>query len=532
MQTSDTSVAVADAFDDDTYDRFRASVRERFARTAPRANAVFATSVIGLFQVYLDALPDEVRQHHNCNTCRRFIETYGQLVLIDENGATHSLLWDEFSTPQPYFAAVRAMRLAVESARVTGVFLAETTTWGIAETGDWTHLAVDATDFQQFINRSSVLSPGQAMAAKREDFHTLRRALSEFNADTLAQAVLLLRQDALYRSEKVLGMAEWLLQLKEGIADKPHGVVHNLLWRVVATAPAGFCTPRSSMIGTLLEDLVSGKSLEAVKASFAAKMRPDQYQRPQAAPKAGNIAQAERMVEQMGIVPALSRRYARLDEIQAVWHPAPPADEKPATGGVFGHLVPKGKEKATAAGPATTTMTWEKFARTVLPDALSIECHIPTQGAFYAFATASDPDAAPILQWDREGQRNPFSVYTYVRGSLARDWNLSSDTWAPVNALTLRPHQWFSDEFKHQQKDAFAIIDQCLDVRGGSSLCLFPEILRSELHPVRATIEAYSNRGKMEGKEDASACGLRVIGARLRVTSKAGVAIYEIDRWD
>ena len=48
----------------------------------------------------------------------------------------------------------------------------------------------------------------------------------------------------------------------------------------------------------------------------------------------------------------------------------------PASGGVFGHLTPKAKP----ANPLTLpqqTMTWEKFARTVLPDAISIEAQVP-----------------------------------------------------------------------------------------------------------------------------------------------------------
>jgi hypothetical protein len=71
------------------------------------------------------------------------------------------------------------------------------------------------------------------------------------------------------------------------------------------------------MIGTLLEDIHVGLPFDDFKAKFAAKMHPLQYQRPQAAPKVGAIAQAEKLVEQLGIVRSLKRRFARLDDLDS-----------------------------------------------------------------------------------------------------------------------------------------------------------------------------------------------------------------------
>src|SRR5690606_31045341 len=105
-----------------------------------------------------------------------------------------------------------------------------------------------------------------------------------------------------------------------------------------------------------------------VAHSFAAKMHPLQYQRPQAAPTAGAIAAAERLVEQMGIAPALRRRFARLDEIEALWRPAAEPEPAESAGGVFAHLTPKGKIPTRELELPATTMTWEKFQRTVLQD--------------------------------------------------------------------------------------------------------------------------------------------------------------------
>src|SRR6185437_11657230 len=112
--------------------------------------------------------------------------------------------------------------------------------------------------------------------------------------------------------------------------------------------------------GTLLEDIAAGMSFEAVKARFAAKMRPDVYQRPQAAPAAGNIRRAEQIVEALGIAASLPRRYARVDELRdkALWLPRPKT-AAPA-GGVFGHLTPRAATPTTSLVAKVPPMTWEK----------------------------------------------------------------------------------------------------------------------------------------------------------------------------
>ncbi len=89
------------------------------------------------------------------------------------------------------------------------------------------------------------------------------------------------------------------------------------------------------MIGTLMEDIQAGLRFAEVKAKFDAKMDPLLYQRPQAAPSAGNIAQAEKVVQALASAGALQRRFARLKDIQALWTRR--VSRCPPSGGVFAH---------------------------------------------------------------------------------------------------------------------------------------------------------------------------------------------------
>ena len=80
------------------------------------------------------------------------------------------------------------------------------------------------------------------------------------------------------------------------------------------------------------------------------------------------------------------------------------------------------------------------------------------------------------------------------------------------------------------------MIDGARDSRN-ASLVIFPETLRSDLHSVRATVEAFSKAGKLVGVEEASANGLLLSkgstwNAQLRVTSSGSQQTYRLDRWD
>ena len=518
----------------DGYDAFLAHVSESFLDICGDGGVpLFTTDVEGLWGLYLDGFADPAdRQHHTCHACRHFIERFGGLVTIDALGRTASATWREDGTPEHFRPAVAAMAKAVSRARVTGVFLSSDKTWGTPTTGAWHHLAVRPPTVMRL--RRALLTAGQAMAEKREDFRTVVRALEEFTLPHLDTALTLLKTDALYRSEKVLGQAEWLRDLHVARAEA-RATKANVVWRAVATAPAGFCHPRSSMIGTLLEDIAAGKDYDDVARAFAAKMHPLAYQRPQAAPTAGAIAAAEKVFQQMGAAGALARRFARVDEVQALWRPAPPKAERPAGGGVFGHLQPKGSTPPPAMRIPAQTVTWSKFEATVLPTAERIELLAPMHDNYAALVTAVDPDAPPILQWDREDARNPVSWYVWNGGSPASQWGLRAGQFHEVSAVTLKPSMW-GGGCEHQGKGVLFLIAAAQETRNAGA-ALFPEILKSEFHGVRSVIEAYSRGATIEGISEPHAAGLMLAaGSSWNVTVRVWVAgrplDYRMDRWD
>ena len=145
----------------------------------------------------------------------------------------------------------------------------------------------------------------------------------------------------------------------------------------------------------------------------------------------------------------------------------------------------------------------------------------------------------PSFQWDNEEQRNPFSWYVYVGMSMPADWDLTPGP-VDVTAICLQPSMWFSPEKAgHQGESVILILNGAVDRREAGN-AIFPETLKADLHGIRPTIRAYSRSAKLEGREEASACGLRLAkdqkawqSVRLIVTDGNGNRTgYDLDRWD
>lgn len=520
---------------DDDFPEMSRATRLSVAEAKP---PFFRTDVPDIFELYLQGFSVETRQTYNCHCCRRFLENYGALVTLDESGQARSLFWSKSEhAPTAYQPSIEILRSVVEQAPIDGVFYDGEEVWGSSDTPDkkrgitWSHFSVGAP--QRF--RHPLLSASQKMAEVREERGMLIRALAEFPRDAIAKAHQLLQGEQLYRGEKTLGVAKWFLDLHDAVDGEKHKLHKDAkLWRAAALAPPGFCHVRSSMIGTLLEDIVAGMDFEAVKRRFADKMHPLQYQRATAPPSDANIAQAEKIVAELGTKGALARRFARIEDVQAMWAPRKAESEAPA-GGVFDHL--RGGARKSVSDVTGSQMTWDKFARTVLPTAETIEMLVPGRGNFIALVTATDPTAPPMLQWDREEQRNPVSWYVYHGGASASDFNLRAGSWCAVTAITRLPSTWFESKATHQGDGVILLLEGARDLRHRAGGGFFTECLRSEYHAVRRTLEAYMLSASIVGVEQATASGYDLrkgspMGATVRVTSNGIRTQYTIDRWD
>lgn len=533
----------AQMIDDPQYHAVLEAVATRFSLLSD-SSRIFSTDVndAAIWNAYLSGFTDlGERQHYNCNTCRHFLQRYGSLVIIHENGDYASAIWpaDDIVTGS-IARSIRNIHQLFRNVKITGMFNSAEKTLGSPVTGPWRHLAV--TQHDKNVHRSRLLSAYQVSAAKKQNFLDVTRAITEYKIEHLNQAVTILEADALYRGEKILGGMKWLRDLSNSWRAAYSSNRPNIIWRAIADAPEGFCHPRSGMTGTLLDDLAAGFSFDKAAARFKEKMHPLQYQRPQAAPSAGTIKQAEEMFAKLGAESALRRRYLQPHEIpEAVWRPKAEQPAPNAGTGIFSHLKPKGPVAPTPLNMPTTDITWRKFAETVLPKAISIKVSV-TAGRmpFFVLTTASVPDSYPLLQWDHEQQRNPTAWYTWMGGSSAREMSLPSNVYVPVYCITKMPHMWYGNDGKYSnQTQGVLICVQGAKESRNINAAIFPETLKSELHGVRSVIEAHSRSSRLEGDDYPE----HVVGLQLsdkgkndpvnvKVVVDSQEFSYRIDRWD
>ena len=528
---------------DDGYPRLEELVRGRVAGLGKEP--LFTTDAEGLFAAYLESLPPERRQHYNCHACRSFLDKFGGLTWINEEGEAYPVLWDEYQVPEFFAQAVGEVRRRVSAAKVTGVFYSSEKVWGRPETPDpkrgvaWTHLAA----VNPYLFAHPLKNASQVVAERREDFKMILGALDDYPQGVVEEAVRVLSADALTRSEKALGVAEWFLGLHQAVKSTSDSRrSRNIVWRAVATAPPGFAHVRSTVISTLLSDIVAGLPYESVRRRWAEKLHPLQYQRPSAAPSEGAIDQAEKAFEKLGAGRSLLRRYASLaDVLVKLWVPQPPlVEEQKESGGLFSHLR-SGSQEIKRLELPSKVMTWEKFRATILPGCKILEVQVPAHGNFYGLVTAEDPESPPILQWDGLAgyPRNPVSWYVYNGGSSSANWMAGwthpVSTWIKATAVFPGPSEWQEPEkFTHQSQRICFALEGCRDASWErSGLGIFPECLKAEYHAFRAVIEAHSRKGKISDYETGNANGLLLQrGDNALLTVRADGIVYTLDRWE
>lgn len=505
----------------------------------------------GLVDVWLALIPARLRAQYKCNACRAFIIRYGGLVTIDETGQRASVLW-RGKPPAEFDDAFKEMARLVESAPVDGVFVTDQRRLGTPSSPPtasghvWTHFSIQPV--QLWTGRT--LTADQRAAELRQDFLMISAALPLYSAATIDRAVALLESGTLARPEKARPHAKWLQGLHKAtdLSATPLRAA-ALIWRAVASAPAGFAHISSSVLGTLLDDIQADLPVSKIAARFADKMDPLQYQRPTAAPSDGQIKMAEGIMQKLESAGALRRRWATPFDLKFVWAqlalpaqvsslqdvPPPAAAPLPFGSGpfVFGHLKGKNKDALPDA-----MMTWTKFARDVLPKVTSLHVDVPAAGPFVALLAAADPAAPPIFQWDREEGRNTISWYFRHPRPPASAWGLKPGP-CRVIGVTLSPTMWGQAPLPNHARQVFFILEGARDMNP-STLAIFPECLRSEYHPIRKTIEEFSKRGKIEGDPSSAAAGIafqdasgsKPVSIRLIVGTGTTTQTITIDRWD
>ena len=295
---------------------FKKAVQDQFNKMA--AGGLFTTAVNkdDLWQTYLGSFPEGTnpifreRTEHDCQCCKQFIRACGNVVAIVDNKLT--TVWD-VKVDSFYQVVADAMAEKVHSAAVENHFLTPEAKLGTdfnhQQTGGgvikWSHFFVEVPS--KFIARGD--AAGTALSKYRSDKDVTKRGLEELPLSAIDTVIELIEQNSLYRGDEHLEGVKRFRKLKVSCDRLPTEARDNFCW----TARGGRI--RNTVIGSLLVDIAAGVELDAAVRSFETKVAPANYKRPTALVTKGMIENAQKKVEELGVAPALARRFAVADDL-------------------------------------------------------------------------------------------------------------------------------------------------------------------------------------------------------------------------
>lgn len=385
-----------------------------------KSSQVFVTNVDGdaLYQRYLSAFPEGTNPifkkttEHDCSCCRQFIRRAGNVVSVDDLGVVHTV-WDEAAeeAPYPYHVVASVLREVVTAADISDLFVVSLneTGFGAATTrsldGDgraitWTHLH---TGLIPTALRSA--SPGQVRGDYATSVQVMTRGFEELAPSALETVLSLIEANSLYRgAEHRHAVTQFMAAQAAFLAKKSRRAASLFAWRHAAGPAARF---RNTVIGTLVQDLSDGVDVEHAVKSFEQKVAPTNYKRTTAIITPAMVKNAMKTIEELGLEPALERRFARIGDISVndvLWVDGA---VKPAMKGGIGDVLMRAA-KATQGTKKdedrAEDITLDAFVARVLPEAASMEVLLKGEhlGNLASLTAPVHPEPRRLFRWDND----------------------------------------------------------------------------------------------------------------------------------
>lgn len=418
-------------------------LQAQFDRLCERGH-LFRSEVTGrqLWKAYMDGFGEDpifrspTSSQHNCNTCRNFIERYGNIVALDDELRIMTM-WDGDVTDE-YRESFRLMDDLLKGSQIAGAFVEtfdylnaapyeksnknaadfalgvasnvkqyteqEAKQFGVVEAGrvyTFNHLMVRLPRAFVAFDHESV---DAITAKKREDKVQLERGLKEIDVDTLLLVQDLIKQGSLLNGDAYLKKVESFTELAYRYANMApkgiRGLTDRWLWREAGTFP--YCRFRSELIGTLCTEIAEGKELERACQDWNKRVDPANYMKAKAPITQQMIDAARQFVTDNGYEQSFNRRCATMEDIKVcdILHAnAGDGTVKPVS--IFDGLKPTATRHKPADFKDVPEMGIDEFMRDVLPTATSVEAYLQNrmEKNFVTLTAPAAADSKPIFKW-------------------------------------------------------------------------------------------------------------------------------------
>lgn len=241
------------------------------------------------------------RMVHDCSCCKNFIRDIGRLVYFEGNELKS--IFTGLETGEAYDYALRNMEKAALEAGVETFFVPIQQKYGqdFNYEGD---LRFEHLFFEFPKAKVNAFKPYE----KLETLQLLIRAKAELSAETLGTVLELINNGLERGPEFRVPVTEFKKFLeKEMTAEE--------MYKTAFTTRREFAGFRNSVIGTLAQDIESGMELETAVFRFENKMDPRKFKKPRAVITEKTKELAVTTIKELGLEESLTRRAAKLDDL-------------------------------------------------------------------------------------------------------------------------------------------------------------------------------------------------------------------------
>ena len=362
-----------------------------------------------LWMGYLLSFPEgEERQSHNCNACKSFIRHMGKAVSIDPVTYEIKTFWDDVHTPGYEKTAADLAKLVKEAA-ICNIFMQDMNEFHGCDhniqrlpdgsTRQWNHLYVNLPVTYRFNSRTSRFD---SLAAFKGDVVARRgvfmRSLTELKTEAVETVIDLIEDNNLYRGSEFLKSLQEFLRVKKSVEGITN--LENYCWLHCDNPIAKI---RNTAMGTLLINLSEGMDLERAVKAYENIMAPTNYKRPNALITKKQIAQAQKTVEELGLVDALPRRHAQVEDISVNDVLFVNRDTaKRMIGGSMLDMLSADKPVNPKEFTKATEITIEQFLKDILPGSTNVEALVENNhiSNFVTLTAPVNKDAGNLFKWN------------------------------------------------------------------------------------------------------------------------------------
>ncbi|WOL31433.1 hypothetical protein [Microcoleus phage My-WqHQDG] len=358
-----------------------------------------------LYEYYLNSFPADTnpmfrtRREYDCSTCKQFIRNIGNVVSIVD-GAMVSV-WDVEGLEYPYDVVAKAMSAYVKSMPIASIFRVKEGAYGAPDSKELVNDAVRTWHHfhGKILPKYQHHSPGQVIGDSDSAMQVMRRGLTELSLSAVSTVLELIASNSIYRGEEHLSALTGFKALKEeydASSDKD-----LLLWSNTRHQGAWF---RNTVIGTLVQDLSEGVELEKAVRSFEAKVAPANYKRPKSLITPSMIKDAVKTINELGIEPALSRRFACISDVSirdVLFVDNEVRGQMKDGGSITSLLMSQAMGGKVPDLKGATVIGIQEFMSDVVPTASSIQVLFENShvGNLMSMTAPVYPDAVGIFKW-------------------------------------------------------------------------------------------------------------------------------------